>query len=218
MVVTIDGPSGVGKTTLARELAKKLNIKYLNTGLIYRSLTYYIISNNYYPESCEEIRKLLNEKEIEIKFIKDQQKVLIDNVDYSIYGNDPIVIKNVSAVAKNRYVRSRANDVQRNFAKNNSVVIEGRDIGSVVFPDAKYKFFIECDINVRAKRRYDDLLKEGINISLIEVKESLKNRDSQDSTREVDPLIKPKDAIIIDTSNKNLEESVNLMLSIIKGE
>lgn len=215
MVITLDGPSGTGKSTLAKMLAKKLNFKFLNTGMIYRAITHYMLLQGIMPENYDEVLKKLNSINIEILFIDNNQNVIINNENCSEFVNSKEVQEYVSVYSQILEIRKCVLNVQRNYAKANSIVVEGRDIGSEVFPNADKKFYVICDIDVRAKRRYEDLIKSGQNISLNEVKKSLENRDLLDTTRKFSPLIKPENAIVVDTSNSTIEQSLNNMLSYI---
>ncbi len=215
MVITLDGPSGTGKSTLAKMLAKKLNFKFLNTGMIYRAITHYMLLQGIMPENYDEVLKKLNSINIEILFIDNNQNVIINDENCSAFVNSKEVQEYVSVYSQILEIRKCVLNVQRNYAKANSIVVEGRDIGSEVFPNADKKFYVICDIDVRAKRRYEDLIKSGQNISLNEVKKSLENRDLLDTTRKFSPLIKPENAIVVDTSNSTIEQSLNNMLSYI---
>lgn len=215
MVITLDGPSGTGKSTLAKLIAKKLGFKMLNTGMIYRAITYYYIKNAVYPNNLNAILDNIDKFDIVIKFEDDNQHVYINDKDYTAYVNDSVVQKNVSLFSEVLAIRERVAKIQRDYAKNEDVVIEGRDIGTAIFPDAKYKFYVTCDINVRAKRRFDDLKQNGKNISLDEVIASLENRDRLDSSRKYGKLQRAKDATLIDTSNSSLQQTLDEILSYI---
>lgn len=216
MIITLDGMSGTGKSTLAKIVASKLNYNYLNTGMIYRAITYYLYSHNVLPEDIDKVEKTLDSLKINIDFKNENQFVYINDDDVSPYVFCKEVQKNVSLYSQIYKLREKVTGIQREFARSNNVVVEGRDIGTYVFPDADCKFFIICDINVRAERRLKDLLAGGQNITLAEVIESLKNRDYIDSTREYSPLKRADDAITIDTSHSTIEESVNEMLKYIE--
>jgi len=216
MVITLDGPSGTGKSTLSKMLAKHLNFKFLNTGMIYRAITYYMLKQNIKPENYEEIIKELANIDIKILFVDNNQNILINNLNCTPFVSTKEVQEFVSVYSQILEIRKCVLGVQRSFAKSNNIVVEGRDIGSEVFPNADKKFYVICDMNIRAKRRYEDLIKSGQNISLSDVKKSLENRDLLDSTRKFSPLIKPKDAYVIDTSNCSIEQSLKSMLGYIE--
>ena len=216
MIIALDGQSGTGKSTLSKLVAKKLGFKYLNTGMIYRAVTYYFVKNNILPNDINEITNALSNMNIYIKFDNDNQMVYVDNQDITPYISSQEVQRNVSLYSQIFSIREKITEIQRVFAQNNNIVVEGRDIGTHVFPNADYKFFVTCNIEIRAKRRLDDLVKSGQNITLDEVVNSLKNRDYIDTTREFSPLKRADDAIDIDTSNSTIDESVNEIIGYIR--
>lgn len=216
MIIALDGQSGTGKSTLSKLVAKKLGFKYLNTGMIYRAITYYFVKNNILPNDMNEITNALSNINIYIKFDNDNQMVYVDNQDITPYVSSQEVQRNVSLYSQIFSIREKITEIQRVFAQNNNIVVEGRDIGTHVFPNADYKFFVTCNIEIRAKRRLDDLVKSGQNITLDEVVNSLKNRDYIDTTREFSPLKRADDAIDIDTSNSTIDESVNEIIGYIR--
>ena len=216
MIIALDGQSGTGKSTLSKLVAKKLGFKYLNTGMIYRAITYYFVKNNILPNDINEITNALSNINIYIKFDNDNQMVYVDKQDITPYVSSQEVQRNVSLYSQIFSIREKITEIQRVFAQNNNIVVEGRDIGTHVFPNADYKFFVTCNIEIRAKRRLDDLVKSGQNITLDEVVNSLKNRDYIDTTREFSPLKRADDAIDIDTSNLTIDESVNEIIGYIR--
>lgn len=216
MIIALDGQSGTGKSTLSKLVAKKLGFKYLNTGMIYRAVTYYFVKNNILPNDINEITNALSNMNIYIKFDSDNEMVYVDNQDITPYISSQEVQRNVSLYSQIFSIREKITEIQRVFAQNNNIVVEGRDIGTHVFPNADYKFFVTCNIEIRAKRRLDDLVKSGQNITLDEVVNSLKNRDYIDTTREFSPLKRADDAIDIDTSNSTIDESVNEIIGYIR--
>lgn len=216
MIITIDGPSGTGKSTLAKIIAQKLNIKFLNSGMIYRAFTYYFLQNNI-KSSCEKIiEEYLENINVEIVFINNSQHIIVNGTDCTPFVSNKEINENVSLYSQILCLRHKVLHLQRNFASLNDIVIEGRDIGTEVFPNANYKFYVDCDILVRAKRRHEDLLKIDSSITLDEVVKSLEKRDYIDKTRKFSPLVKPKGAIEIDTSYKTIEQTVEEMLDYIK--
>lgn len=216
MIIAIDGESATGKSTLAKLLSKKLKFKYLNTGMIYRVLTYYLLKNQIKENQLGKIKEALKKIDIKLNFINHNQRIFIFDKDYTRYINLPLVQKNVSKFSKIKAVRQVCLKLQRNFAKNNNIIVEGRDIGSVVYPNANIKFFITCDINVRAKRRFDDLIKTGQNVTLEEVKNDLIARDNNDTFRKESPLKISDGALIIDTTQKTIQQTLEIMIKYIK--
>lgn len=216
MIITLDGQSGTGKSTLALQIAEKLGFKCLNTGMIYRAISYYLYNNNILPDMFDKISEILKTINIKILFKGQNQFVKINNFDCTPYVSTKEVQDTVSLYSQILEIREKVTNIQRTFATQNDIVVEGRDIGTHVFPNADYKFFVTCDINVRAKRRLEDLQNAGQNISLKQVIQSLKTRDTLDTTRLFSPLKRAEDAIDIDTSNSSVNQTVEHILSYIK--
>ena len=217
MVITIDGAAGVGKTSTAKELAKRLGYQYFDTGAMYRAVTFFFLSKNVDLSSNSEVMESLNSINLHIEFSSEKEmKIFLDEDDISLKIRSQEVTSKVSAVSAIKEVREMMVEIQRSFTKNGNFVVEGRDIGTVVFPDAKYKFFIQADYDVRAKRRLADFEKINEAKNINEIKEDLEKRDKYDSTRKLSPLKKPDNAIIIDTSYCSFEEQVNQVLKHIE--
>ena len=211
LVIAVDGPAGAGKSTIAKLIAEKLNINYIDTGAMYRAITYKCLQNNIDINNEEEVIKIAKDREIDFK-------------DNNIYLNGEIlkdeirtmeVSNNVSNVAKIKEVRYLMVDVQRNIGKVSSVILDGRDIGSYVFPNADYKFFLVATPEERGKRRYKELVNKGYDVNLEEIISDIIKRDEIDSNREFAPLVKADDAIEIDTTGKSINEVVQSVLSKI---
>jgi len=215
MIITLDGPSGTGKSTLAKLLAKKINFKMLNTGMIYRAITYYYLKNGVFADNTEKILSTINNLSIKIVFDADSQNVYIQDENITDYVSNKEVQKNVSLFSQILEIRQRVFKIQHEFASKNNIVIEGRDIGTEVFPNADYKFYVTCDTVTRAKRRLEDLKKLNQDITLAEVIKSLEERDYLDKTRKYGPLKRADDAIDIDTTNASVDESLKEILSHI---
>lgn len=215
MIITFDGASCTGKSTLAKLVAKRLGFNFMNSGMIYRAVTYYLLSKNITPNDTNKIDQVLDDIHIAVNFENNCQHVIVNDEECGIYAADLSVTKNVSQFSQNLKLRLIIEKVQRDFAQSNNCVFEGRDLGSVVFPNADYKFYVVCDIDIRAERRYADLKNDNPNITLQEVKKMLNDRDYNDMHRKVSPLIKPADSIVIDTSSDTVEESVNKIISYI---
>ncbi|MBQ6631495.1 MAG: (d)CMP kinase [Romboutsia sp.] len=211
LVIAVDGPAGAGKSTIAKLIADKLNINYIDTGAMYRAVTYKCLQNNIDINNEEEVINMAKECDIDFK-------------DNNIYLNGNIlkdeirtmeVSNNVSNVAKIKEVRYLMVDIQRNIGKMSSVILDGRDIGSYVFPNADYKFFLVATPEERGNRRYKELINKGYDVNLEEIIKDIIKRDEIDSNREFAPLVKAEDAIEIDTTGKNIDEVVNSVLSKI---
>ncbi|MDU7164067.1 MAG: (d)CMP kinase [Anaerococcus vaginalis] len=209
-IIALDGPSGSGKSTIANILANKLKISYLNTGSMYRALTLYFLENNIKNENEIDL-DLLKKINIDIK----GDRVFLNGKDVSKEIRNKIVTENVSWVSSISKVRQYLVEMQRNISKNKSIILDGRDIGTVVFPDAKYKFFLTASSEVRAKRRFDQ---NEIDKSLEEIQKDIEKRDYIDSHRKISPLKKAKDAIEIDSSNLTIDQTIDVILARMDKE
>ena len=210
MVITIDGPAGVGKTTTAKRLASKLGYQYLDTGAMYRAVTYFLRKNSIDISSEVHVKKMLDILNLELDFTSDDEiKVLLDNVDISTLIRSKEITSAVSEVSAIKAVREKMVKIQKDTAKNGNFIVEGRDIGTVVFPDAKYKFFLTADYDVRAQRRLEDFKRVNEELNVNKIKQDLTDRDQYDSSRKLSPLKQAKDAIVIDTSNCTIDDQVN---------
>lgn len=215
ITIAVDGPAGAGKSTIAKRVAKKLSIEYIDTGAMYRALTLKVLKEGLDPESVEDVISIMENTSID--FINNH--IYLDNkqVDKEIREN--IISKNVSYIAKIKEVREAMVKIQQKLASTKSVIMDGRDIGTVVLPNADFKFFVIASVEERARRRYKELIEKGEEkISYEEIKKEIENRDRIDSTRETSPLIKSEDAYLLDTTNKTIDECVDEIISVIKGE
>jgi len=210
--IAIDGPAGSGKTTVAREVAKRLGIDYLDTGAMYRIVGLYLHNCGVSPDSTEEIEKTLSSVSIEYKNGKyylngkqvgDEIRTAEAGIYASHYGANPLVRKFLT-------------QIQKEICATRSIVAEGRDIGTVVMPDAQVKIFLTASPEVRAKRRYEELKSKGLEVSYHELLKQIIERDKLDSSREIAPLVKAEDAIEIDSSNLSVEEVVQKILEIVR--
>lgn len=202
-IITIDGPSGAGKSTVAKLIAYKLGFKYLDTGAMYRAVTLYMIENQVDIKNEEEVINALNKLNIGFD---SNYRIYLDSQDITEDIRKEKVVKFVSEVSAISSVRRKMVDFQRDIAKEGNYILDGRDAGSVVFPNADYKFYLEASLEERAKRRYKEELSKEVDISFEEVKESIKKRDKYDSNRKDSPLVVPENAIIIDTTNMTIDE------------
>ena len=213
MIIAFDGPAGSGKSTIAKIISEKLGITYLDTGAMYRAVTLYFLENGVDFNDEEQVK--INLDKINLEFKNDD--LYLNNKDVSVQIREKNINDNVSFVSAIKIVREKMVDLQRKMSGQQSVILDGRDIGTVVFPNADYKFYITASVDVRARRRYEEEMKKGkSDISLDEVKKSIQNRDLIDSTREVTPLKKADDAIEIDTSNMTIEQVLERIISYIK--
>ena len=216
--IAIDGPAAAGKSTVAKIVAKKLGYVYIDTGAMYRALTFKAIKNNIDVNNEMELSNLLSN--ITIKLIPEEgtQKVFIDDVDVSEPIRTPEVTRNVSFVAKHSLVREKMVDLQRGYAVNGGVVMDGRDIGTHVLIDAEVKIFMIASVDERAQRRHIENVKNGFESDFEQLKIEIATRDRIDSEREVSPLKKADDAISLDTTSKNIDDVVNEILTIVEGK
>lgn len=212
MIIAVDGPAGAGKSTIAKIIAQKLNINYIDTGAMYRAITYKCLKNNVDVLDEDKVSDLA-------------KKTIIDFKDNNIYLDGKIlkdeirtveVSNNVSNVAKIKDVRYLMVDVQREIGKRSDVILDGRDIGSYVFPNADYKFYLVATAEERGQRRFKELTEKGFDVNLDEIIKDIITRDEIDSNREFAPLKKADDAILIDTTGKTVDEVLSDMLSVIK--
>lgn len=209
--IAIDGPAGAGKSTVAKLIADRLKIEYIDTGSMYRAFTLKLIKNNIDFKNLQEVKQTLKTTSIDFK----DNHIYLDEVIVDKEIRDNNISNNVSEVAKIKEVRKRLVELQRNMAENKATVMDGRDIGSTVLRDAKYKFFLTASVEERASRRYKDLKKNDSTVTLESIKNEIEKRDKIDSTRKISPLIQCEDAIVIDTTNEEINETVNRILKII---
>lgn len=208
MKIAIDGPAGSGKSTIAKKLARKLNIEYIDTGAMYRALAYYMNQNNL---SLEELKINMETLNIEFK----EEKTFINGKDISDFIRTNEVSSLASKISKDKDIREKLVDLQRKLADKVSCVMEGRDITSVVLKDAEYKFYLDANSKVRAIRRKNDLKGKDKDISLDKLIEEIEERDLRDKTRENSPLKLTEDSIYIDTSYMDVDEVVDKIMSYI---
>lgn len=211
LIIAIDGPASSGKSTTAKLLADKLGYLYIDTGAMYRAITLMAIRHKILNDS-DEIIKLAKKIDIQLKFENGKTSVFVDGIDVSEEIRSMEVSNHVSPVSKIEDIRKIMVEKQRLMGKNGGVVMEGRDITTVVFPEADLKIFLTATIEERAKRRVKEYISKGIDIDYQQVVENIKERDRIDSSREVSPLKKSEDAIEIDTSDLTIDEQVNLIL------
>ena len=217
MIIAIDGPAGAGKSTVACLLAKRLGFVYLDTGAMYRAVTLKILNNNIAIGDISKIVKICKQTRLEINSSKDGSiSIFLDGNDVSEKIRSPKITQHVSDIAKIKGVRQQMLKLQRHIGRNNNSVVEGRDIGTVVFPDAEKKFYIDAQFSERVNRRHKELKQAGKKISQDEVDNDLRYRDHIDTTRSLAPLKKADDAIYVDTTDLTIEQVVNRLLSEVK--
>lgn len=213
--VAIDGPAGAGKSTIAKAAAKQLNYIYVDTGALYRTIAYNAVMNNVIDDANGIIAMLDNTK-VELKYIDGVQAVFLNSEDVSAFIRTPEISMGASKVSAIPEVRAFLLSLQQEIAKENDVIMDGRDIATVVLPNADVKIFLFASPECRAERRYKELVEKGENVTYDEVLEDVNKRDYQDSHREIAPLKPSKDSIMLDTSKLNLDESIELVIKTIK--
>ena len=214
--VAIDGPAGAGKSTLSRKLAKSLDYIYVDTGALYRAVGLKFSKKGFDTDLKGDIEAVLKETIVDIKFIDKEQRVFLDGADVSDEIRTPVASMMASAVSAKPAVRQFLLDMQRNLAKNNNVVMDGIDIGTVVLPNAQVKIFLTADVKVRAMRRFNELKEKGIEESFEAVLADMEKRDYNDSHRATAPLKQADDAVLADTTDLSFDESLELLQKIVK--
>jgi cytidylate kinase len=216
LVIAIDGPSGVGKSTAARSIAARLGYLYLESGALYRAVAWKVIQEKVDSGNMEALKSLCRRIEISVQNVGGQSRIWVDQKDVMDELKTPLLDRVSSQISAVAPVRERLLHLQRQIGHRGGVVIEGRDIGSVVFPDADLKFYLDASTEVRSKRRYNELRRKGYNVTLASVSEEIQLRDQRDSQRDLAPLRKPEDAVYIDTTHLTLDQVVDTMMGEIK--
>ncbi len=214
--IAIDGPSGAGKSTLARKLAEKLNYIYVDTGALYRTIGLYTLRKGVDPQDTAAVEELLPEIEVGLRFVESEQHVYLNGEDVSSEIRVHEVSQYASLVSAIPAVRQYLFETQQSMAKKFNVIMDGRDIGTVVLPNAEVKIFLTASPEVRARRRYNELLQRGQNVDFEQVLADVIKRDEQDMNRPVAPLKPAEDSIIIDTSEFTFDESLAVLYKTIK--
>ena len=216
-VIAIDGPAGSGKSTVSKRIAKRLGLIYIDTGAMYRALTLKAMRGEIDLEDAQMLTALSRSTRIDLKEESGILKVLLDGEDVSLLIRTPLVTNNVKYIARVPGVRAEMVKSQRAIGERSGAVLEGRDIGTVVFPDADYKFYLDADADERARRRHKELSESGEKISLERIKKDVAERDMSDMNRSVGALKKADGAIVIDTTKLSIDGVVEKLLSCIKS-
>ena len=216
--IALDGPSGAGKSTVAKALAKKLGIVYVDTGALYRTVGYYVRQAEKDPKNADEVGALLPNIHIEIKYENGAQHVILNGEDLGDKIRTPEMSMYASAVSAIPAVRSFLLDTQRDIALKNSVVMDGRDIGTVILPNADVKVFLFASNEARAKRRFNELTEKGQNVVYEDVLREMIERDSNDKNRDIAPAVPAKDAVMMDNSHMSIEENVDAIIALVKAK
>jgi len=216
LVIAIDGPSGAGKSTTARLLAERLGYIYIDTGAMYRAVGWKTRREGIDPEDEEKLEDLCRRTEVAIKQDNSDPRFYVDGQDVTGELRTPEMGMTASAVSKSPSVRARLLTLQRELGKNGGVVMDGRDIGTVVFPGADVKFYLDAGAEERGRRRHRELREKGMDVELGRITRELADRDRQDSGRSLAPLRRADDALLIDTTSMNIDEVVNAMMAYIE--
>ncbi len=217
-IIAIDGPAASGKSTTAKKLAEILEYIYLDTGAMYRACALAAELKNVEISDNPDLKEMTDNINLEISYSASGNKIYLDGENVSDRIREEKISGLASKIAKLGFVREKMVSIQREIGKKGRVILDGRDIGTVVFPDADFKFFMLADTEIRAKRRWEELQQKGFDISLEEVREDIVKRDKNDSDRQNAPLKKADDAIEIDTSELTVEEQIKTLLKFIKKE
>jgi len=212
--IAVDGPVGAGKSTLARLVAKKLNIVYVDTGAMYRAVGLHMLRNGVDLADRTGVLALLPEVELDVKIVDGVQQIFLNGEDVSGLIRTPEISMAASNVSKIAEVREKLVDLQRKLAERVSVIMDGRDIGTVVLPNASTKIYLTASIDVRARRRYNELIAKGQDVSYDDVKADIIKRDDNDMNRDVSPLRPADDSVTLDTSDMTLDEAVDAIIEI----
>ncbi len=216
LTIAIDGPSGAGKSTVARSLAKRLDYIYIDTGAMYRSLALRVKEKGISPENDRALKRLALSLCIRFATEGEQTRVFCEDEDITESIRTPEISRLASSISKQKGVREALVQMQREMGKEGGVVLEGRDIGTVVFPDADVKFYLDAESNERIRRRYDEMIEKGAKVGLEETREELLQRDYNDTHRVYSPLKKAMDAMFIDSTHRSVEEVVEEMVRVIE--
>lgn len=216
MQVAIDGPASAGKSTVAKIIAKNMGYIYLDTGAMYRACTLVAKQNHLAYDDQSGILKALNNNIISFKNINDDQRVYINDKDVSFDIRTPEITANVSQVSALSEIRKKMVEIQRKIAGENNIIMDGRDIGTTVLPNADVKIFLIASVASRAKRRYLDFKEKGINQNLTDIEKDIADRDYKDMYRQISPLRKAEDAYQVDTTDMSIDQVVNKLTQIIK--
>lgn len=214
--IAIDGPAGAGKSTIAKKVAEELSCVYVDTGAMYRAMALYLLSNNVDRDNPQEIGRICQGAEISITYENKEQIVLLNGENVNQYLRSEEVGNMASVSSANPKVRERLLDLQRKLAASMSVVMDGRDIGTTILPDADVKIYLTASSLTRAKRRFLELQEKGISCDLSEIQKDIEERDARDMNRDISPLKQADDAVLVDSSEMTIPEVVKRILQIFK--
>ena len=216
--VAIDGPAGAGKSTIAKSVAAELNYIYVDTGAMYRAIALYLLRNGIEASDSGAISERCKEAKVSIQYVDGKQVVLLNGEDVNPYIRTEEVGNMASASSTNPDVRMQLLDLQRELAANNNVIMDGRDIGTNILPNAQVKIYLTASIQVRAKRRYNELVAKGQECNLEDIEKDIAERDERDMNREIAPLKQAEDAVYLDTSDMDIEAVKTAIIDIIRSK
>lgn len=215
--IAIDGPAGAGKSTIAKQVAREIGAIYVDTGAMYRAIALYLIGQGVGEDEEDKMEALCRQAHVTLAYDEEgQQQVMLNGENVSAYIRTEEVSKMASVSSAKKEVRASILDLQRDLAKSTQVVMDGRDIGSNVLPDARVKIYLTASVETRAKRRFDEMIAKGADCSLEEIMEDIKERDYRDMNREIAPLVQAEGAVLIDSSDMTIEEVKNAIIEIYK--
>jgi cytidylate kinase len=216
--IAIDGPAGAGKSTIAKKIAKRLSYIYIDTGSMYRAIAYYMLGQGIDTKDEEKVIKACDFINVTIEYMNGEQQVILngENVTDNLRKEEVGIM--ASIVAKYQTVRGKMVHLQRELAKSSNVIMDGRDIGTVVLPEADLKVFLTASSLVRAKRRFNELSEKGISCNLEEIEQDIIDRDNQDMTRLISPLKQAEDAVLVDTSDMTIDEVVDTIINLFEDK
>ncbi len=217
-IIAIDGPAASGKSTTAKLLAKKLKYVYIDSGAMYRACGLYVLNHNVKLKDLKTLQQMLDKIDIKIKYTEQGNKLYLNGENVTLRIREADITKLSSEIAVIGIVREKMVELQREIGKDGGVIMDGRDIGTIVFPYADFKFFMIADVKTRAKRRWEEANEKGENLNLEEIEKEIIWRDKNDTTRKISPLVKAKDAIEVNTSNMTIKEQVNYLFNYICEE
>lgn len=212
--IAIDGPAGAGKSTIAKRVAEKLGLIYVDTGAMFRAIALYMTGKCVKSNEIDKVKEELNNIRLDIVYENGEQQIILNDENVSRLIRNPEISKAASSFAQVPEVRERLLILQRELADKRPVVMDGRDIGTKVLPSASVKIFLTADVRVRAERRYKELTEKGEKVNLEDIMSDIKSRDEQDMNRKVSPLVQAGDAVLVDTSSLSIDEVVDAIIKI----